>query len=167
MIGPTIMKGYYRNKEATDKAIIINENGEREHITGDIVKQVGENIYFEDRITNMFQRMGFNIHPTKINQVIEQNIEVRESVVVKVEHKSEQYVPVAFVSLNENVNIEEFKEKLDNILNDSLDELAIPYEIIYTKERLPRNLGGKIDTKKLIEDNNIDYVNEKKLKKTL
>ena len=167
VIGPTIMKGYYKNPEATAKAIIINEDGEREHVTGDIVKQIGENLYFEDRITNMFQRMGFNIHPTKINQVIEQNIEVRESVVVKVEHKEEQFVPVAFVSLNANVDIEEFREKLTNILNDTLDELAIPYEIIFTKERLPRNLGGKIDTKKLIEDNNIDYMNEKKLKKTL
>lgn len=166
VIGPTIMKGYYKNPEATKKAIIINENGEREHITGDIVKKVGNYLYFEDRITNMFQRMGFNIHPLKINKIIESNPEVRESIVAKVEHKDEQFVPVAFVSLNSDVNEEIFREKLMKSLKDTLDEMAIPYEIIFTKERLPRNLGGKIDAKKLIEDNNIDYMNEKTFKKT-
>lgn len=155
VITPTLMKGYYKNPEATKKAIFINEFGEREHPTGDIVIKKGEYIYFVDRMTNMFQRMGFNVHPSKIKEIIDKYLNVgEECAVIKVEHPDEQYVPVAFISTNKN--FEQLKEKILEELKQNLDELAVPYDTIKVDE-IPHNAGGKVDAKQLIEKSGISY----------
>lgn len=163
VITPTLMKGYYNNPEATEKAIFINEFGEREHPTGDIVIKKGEYIYFVDRMTAMFQRMGFNVHPSKIKEIIDKYLNVgEECAVIKVEHPDEQYVPVAFISTKRNFDI--LKQEILEDLKQNLDELAVPYEIIKVEE-IPHNAGGKVDSKKLIEISGVNYSKQKKLKR--
>ena len=41
-----------------------------------------------------------------------------------------------------------------------LEETSIPYEIVFVSD-FPRNLGGKIDNKKLLEISGIDYYKSK------
>lgn len=165
VITPTLMKGYYNNPEATKKAIFINENGEREHCSGDIVIKNGEYIFFVDRMTDMFQRMGFNIHPSKIRELIDKHLNVgEECAVIKVEHPDEQYVPVAFIKINEDRDFEKLKQEILKDLNQNIDELAIPYEIIKVPE-IPHNAGGKVDAKQLIEIAGVNYCKQKKIER--
>lgn len=165
VITPTLMKGYYKNLEATNNAIFINKDGEKEHKTGDIVIKKEKNIFFVERMTDMFQRMGFNIHPSKIKEIIDKYLNVgEECAVIKVEHPDEQFVPVAFISINENRNFETLKQEILEDLKQNLDELAIPYEIVEIPE-IPHNAGGKVDTKKLLEISGISYCKQKKIER--
>jgi long-chain acyl-CoA synthetase len=54
--GPTVMKGYYQNEEATAKDIIVDENGRRWFCTGDAgyIDEDGH-IIFQDRVKNMIK----------------------------------------------------------------------------------------------------------------
>ena len=114
-------------------------------------------------MTAMFQRMGFNVHPSKIKEIIDKYLNVgEECAVIKVEHPDEQYVPVAFISTKRNFDI--LKQEILEDLKQNLDELAIPYEIIKVEE-IPHNAGGKVDSKKLIEISGVNYSKQKKLKR--
>lgn len=54
--GPTVMKGYYKNPEATAKDIMVDENGRRWFKSGDAgyIDEDGH-IIFQDRVKNMIQ----------------------------------------------------------------------------------------------------------------
>ena len=77
-----------------------------------------------------------------------------------INHPDEQTVPVAFVKLKEEMPLKE----AENIINENcyqfLEETSIPYEIVFVSD-LPLNLGGKVDTKKLLELSQIDYFKNK------
>ena len=77
-----------------------------------------------------------------------------------INHPDEQMVPVAFIKLKEEMPLKE----AENIINENcyqfLEETSIPYEIVFVSD-LPLNLGGKVDTKKLLELSQIDYFKNK------
>jgi long-chain acyl-CoA synthetase len=54
--GPTVMKGYYKNEEATAQDIVVDENGRRWFRTGDAgyIDDDGH-IFFQDRVKNMIR----------------------------------------------------------------------------------------------------------------
>ncbi len=165
VITSTLMKEYHNNPEATAEAIFINERGEREHKTGDIVIKNGKHIFFVERMTDMFQRMGFNVHPSKIKELIDKYLEVgEECAVIKVEHPDEQFVPVAFISINEGRNFEGLKQIILENLKQNMDELAVPYDIVQV-DKIPHNAGGKVDQKALLEKTGISYCNQKKIQR--
>lgn len=157
--GPTIMQEYLNRKEETDNALMYHKDGNLWLHTKDLgYCDSSGHFYFEDRISDTFMRCGFNIHPNKIAEFLNSTKYVSESYVTGVEHGSEQQVPVAFIVLNEQyVGKEELiKNELYEECFTNLDEFAIPYEFIFV-ENLPRNLGGKIERKTLIEKHKIDY----------
>ena len=165
VITPTLMKRYHNNPEATKETIFINEFGEREHCTGDIVVKKGDFIYFKDRMTDMFWRNGFNVHPSSIKKEIDKYLNVgEECAVIKIEHPDYQCVPVAFISINKDRDFDTLKQEIYQQLKQELDELAVPYEIIKVDE-IPHNAGGKVDTKKLIEISGINYCKQKKIER--
>ena len=51
---------------------------------------------------------------------------------------------------------EKIKEILKDICYNNLDEMSIPYEWIFA-DAIPRNIGGKIVKKELIEKYHLDY----------
>ena len=110
-------------------------------------------------------RRGFNVHPSTINDYLESLSIVDSSVVIGVEHPDEQMVPVAFVKLtDEKCDLEQAKKLIldDCFLN--LEETSIPYDVIFVDD-FPRNLGGKVDSKKLVEMYDVSYAKDKILKK--
>lgn len=54
--GPTVMQGYYKNPEATEKDIFIDESGRRWFMTGDAghIDEEGH-VIFQDRVKNMLK----------------------------------------------------------------------------------------------------------------
>lgn len=155
--GPNIMKQYYNNISETKKVLKKHKDGKIWVHTGDLAYMDEDGyVFFKDRIKNIFMRTGFNIHPSKVNEAIEKIKGVKESHVIGIEHPNEQHVPVAFIVLEDNTNINEMKEKLQE-LRSELDELAVPYDCVFTNKPLPRNSGGKVIEKELIQTSNINY----------
>ena len=86
---------------------------------------------------------------------------VDSSAVVGIEHPDEQMVPVAFVKLsNSDLDLSETRKELLNKCFLNLEETSVPYDVIFVDD-LPRNLGGKVDEKKLVETYGINYMQEK------
>mgnify|MGYP004518332043 FL=1 len=147
--GPTVMKKYLNNDEETSNVLKLHKDGKIWLHLADLghMDEDGQ-LYITDRIKNIFMRNGFNVHPSTISSYISSLPEVKECVVVGIDHEKEQCVPVAFVSLvNDN------KETLDLIKTkcyENLEETSIPYDYV-VMDKLPRNIGGKYDTQLLID----------------
>ena len=109
---------------------------------------------------DIFMRKGFNVHPSKIGEFLLTLPNVSSCKVVGVSHPEEQTVPVAFIELKDVSNLNQEKEFIMNKCYENLEEPSIPYEIIFV-DKMPRNLGGKIDSNYLLEICNIDYQSKK------
>lgn len=159
--GPTVMKEYFNNEEETNKVLRKHKDGKIWLHTADIgyMDEDGQ-IFIKDRIKNIFARRGFNVHPNTVADFISSLPIVEKAFVMGINHPDEQTVPVAFVKLKEEMPLKE----AENIINENcyqfLEETSIPYEIVFVSD-LPLNLGGKVDTKKLLELSQIDYFKNK------
>ena len=160
------MAKYLENEEETKKVLKKHSDGKVWLHTCDLGRMDKDGqVYITDRIKNIFMRRGFNVHPSTINDYLESLSIVDTSVVIGVEHPDEQMVPVAFVKLTEEKCDLEQAKKL--ILDDcflNLEETSIPYDVIFVDD-FPRNLGGKVDSKKLVEMYDVSYAKDKILKK--
>lgn len=159
--GPTVMKEYFNNEEETNKVLRKHKDGKIWLHTADIgyMDEDGQ-IFIKDRIKNIFARRGFNVHPNTVADFISSLPIVEKAFVMGINHPDEQTVPVAFVKLKEEMSLKD----AENIINENcyqfLEETSIPYEIVFVSD-LPLNLGGKVDTKKLLELSQIDYFKNK------
>ena len=159
--GPTVMKEYLNNEEETNEVLKKHKDGKIWLHTADIgyMDEDGQ-IFIKDRIKNIFARRGFNVHPNTVADFISSLPIVEKAFVMGINHPDEQMVPVAFIKLKEEMSLKE----AENIINENcyqfLEETSIPYEIVFVSD-LPLNLGGKVDTKKLLELSQIDYFKNK------
>lgn len=158
--GPMVMKEYLNNPEETEKVLKIHSDGTKWVHTGDLgkVDEDGQ-FYIIGRIKNMFARKGFNVHPNTIANYIMTLNGVKGCEVIGIDHPYEQKVPVAFIERSSNIDEESLKKFILDQCALNLEETSIPYDIIFVDE-LPRNLGGKVDPKRLLEITNVDFSNE-------
>lgn len=158
--GPTIMSGYLNNKEETENVLKLHSDGNVWLHLADLgyCDEDGQ-FYITDRIKNIFMRMGFNVHPSKIAEFINRQNGVEECCVIGIKHPTEENVPVAFVVKEKSIKMsnDTLKEKLIETCKNNLNELDIPYEWHFV-ESIPRNMGGKMDINKLIKEYEIKYV---------
>lgn len=170
--GPAVMKEYLNNIEETKKVIKVHADGKRWIHTKDIgYMDESGHLFHLDRIKNIFMRTGFNVHPSKIAEFLNNIPFVQNSAVIGFEHPKEQCVPVAFVQIDQNntngKTNEELKELLISTAQDNLEEPSVPVDFIFVDE-LPINAGGKIDIPKIKKSADIDFNREDKvLKKSL
>ncbi len=159
--GPTIMSGYLNNPEETRNVLRLHSDGKIWLHQSDLgwCDEDGH-FYMTDRIKNIFMRTGFNVHPSKISEFIISLPEVKDCVVAGVPHPTEQMVPVAFVVLHDpSADKAVVKERLTQECTQNLSETDIPLDWIFV-DKLPRNMGGKVDTKKLVETCKVDYLKQ-------
>lgn len=95
--GPTTMKGYYKDSEATSTAIV---NGWLH--TGDIgyLSEDGW-LYVVDRRKDMIIKGGENIYPAELEDILYRHEDIIDAAVVGMPHESWGEEPVAFVVLRE------------------------------------------------------------------
>jgi len=167
MSGPTMMEEYLNNPDETKKVIKIHSDGTKWlHLGDEGYMDKDGHVYMIDRYKNIFMRNGFNVHPAKIKETLLKSDNVIDCHVVGVDHPIEMAVPVAFVILKENVDTNAVIDELNKLCYDNLDEYFVPYEYKFVKE-LPVNLGGKVDSIKLLEEHNINYENSSEKKVNL
>lgn len=141
--GPNVMKGYWRQPEATARAMV--DGGWFRSGDVGIVDEDGF-FYVRDRIKDMIISGGENIYPAEIEAVLGQHPCVAECGIIGVPDGTWGEVGRAFVVLKPHEAACE--QNLLNFLQGKMAKYKIPKSVELI-EALPRTGSGKIDKQKL------------------
>ena len=160
-----LMMGYLNNEKETNEALQIHNDGHVWLHTGDLGYMDKDGfLFYQGRIKRMIISSGYNVYPSRIEEVIESHPAVLQCSVVGVPHFYKQEVPKAFIVLKEDLQGMFIKQELDKIAikNDiknycakKLSKYMIPNDIVIRKS-LPKTKLGKVDFQKLKEDTRED-----------
>ncbi|MEV0686893.1 long-chain fatty acid--CoA ligase [Nocardia sp. NPDC050378] len=135
--GPKVTKAYWRDDEATQRAI---QDGWFH--TGDIGRFDEDGfLYIEDRKKDMIVSGGENIATPEVERVLYENPDVVEAAVIGIPHPRWGEVPKAFVVLREGSTLG--AEDLKLFCRERLAKYKVPAEIQMTSA-LPRTPSGKV-----------------------
>ena len=155
--GPTLMKGYLNNPEATKNTLMKHRDGKYWVHTDDIgVMDEDGYIYHKGRFKRMLTRSGNKLWLTDLDEKIMQTGLVSSCCSVKLDDAAEREVPVVHVVLKENADEFEVINQLNNYLKENCPPFYLPkYYII--KEYLPyTEVNKKLDFKSLEKENILD-----------
>ncbi|GMQ78708.1 MAG: long-chain fatty acid--CoA ligase [Anaerolineae bacterium] len=135
--GGNVTTGYWKNPEATRKAII---DGWLH--SGDAAKYDEEGFYYiVDRWKDMFISGGENVYPAEVENVIYQHPAVAEVAIIGMPHPKWDEVGLAVVVVKEDHQLTE--EELFDFCQGKLARYKIPKSVIFT-DTLPRTAAGKV-----------------------
>ena len=135
--GPTVMKGYFRNDEATAEAFA----GGWFH-SGDLVREDEEGyIYVVDRKKDMIISGGENIYPAELEGVLHAHEGVADVAVIGVPHAKWVETPIAIVVRVPGSDVT--GQELIEHCREHLAGYKKPAGIVFVDE-LPRNASGKV-----------------------
>ncbi len=144
--GPNVMKGYWKQPEATANAM----TADGYFRTGDIGYMDEDGyVYIVDRTKDMLLCGGFNVYPRNIEEAMYQHPSVAEVSVIGVPDEYRGETPKAFIKLKAGaapVTLEEMKAFLKDRLGKH--EMIGSMEI---RDELPKTAVGKISKKDLRE----------------
>ena len=142
---PTVMLGYYKNAEETQKTIV-----DGWLYTGDI-GYVDEDGYFyiTDRKKDLIIVGGFNVFPREIDELIYQHPKVKEGITIGLPdpHKGERIKVYIVLKEGETATPEEFI----TYFKERLTPYKVPTEVEFRTE-LPKSMIGKILRRALREE---------------
>lgn len=159
--GPGVMKGYYRNQEATDSVL---KDGWL--YTGDMARMDEDGfIYLVDRKKDVIISGGENIYPVEIEDFLQAHDDIKDVAVIGLPDRRLGEIPVAVVETKTGRTLTE--AMLMEFCRD-LPRYKRPRKIFFDK--VPRNPTGKIEKPKLrekirslnIPDNVVDFRPERK-----
>jgi carnitine-CoA ligase len=139
---PSLMKGYYKNPEATNETL---KNGWL--YTGDNgYYQESGYIWFVDRNKDMIKRAGENISSIEVENVIRDHPSVEDCAVISVpDHLREESV-AAFIKIIKDKTLSE--EELKSHCEERLSYFKVP-QIFKFVDNFPRTSIGKIQKNQL------------------
>ncbi|WP_102345205.1 o-succinylbenzoate--CoA ligase [Bacillus sp. Marseille-P3661] len=142
--GPSVTKGYWRNKHASNKSIL---NGWL--YTGDIgyLDEDGF-LYVLDRRSDLIISGGENIYPAEVESVLLAYPGIIEVGVAGVDDIKWGQVPVAFVKTADGKDV--IVEELLSFCAERLAKYKVPSQVYFVDE-LPRNASNKLMRHKLKE----------------
>ncbi|MBM3558039.1 MAG: long-chain fatty acid--CoA ligase, partial [Alphaproteobacteria bacterium] len=140
--GPGIMKGYFRNPEAT--AATIRDGW---LFTGDIGR-VDEDgyVYIVDRKKELIIAGGYNIYPREVEDVLYAHPDVLEAVVVGRPDEKLGEMPVAHVAPKTGRRLD--PEALRSYCAERVSRYKVPRDFVILPE-LPKGPTGKIDRRRI------------------
>ncbi len=143
--GPHMMRGYYKNPQATQDAF--TPDGWLR--TGDLGYRDQDGFFFvTGRIKELIIKGGENIAPREIDEALLQHPDVLEAAVVGIPDKHYGQVIRACVILREGHLAD--SENLRQFCNEKLGRFKTPAEFLFVKD-LPRGPSGKIQRLKLLD----------------
>jgi acyl-CoA synthetase (AMP-forming)/AMP-acid ligase II len=138
--GPNVMKGYYKDPEATQETL---RNGWLH--TGDMGRYDEDGFFFyTDRKKDMIVRGGFNVYPVEVESALYEHPAVKQCAVVAKPHPKLGEDVLALVVLVEGKKAT--AEQLIAFCSDKLADYKRPREVIFV-DSLPLNPMGKVDKK--------------------
>jgi fatty-acyl-CoA synthase len=135
--GPHVIKGYWKNPQATAAAI---QDGWLH--TGDLVRRDEDGYYYiVDRKKDLIISGGENIYPAELEKILHGHPEIKEAAVIGVPHPKWGEVGRAVVVAREGSQLDE--RAVLEYLQARLARYKLPKSVAFTSE-LPRNPAGKI-----------------------
>mgnify|MGYP000036068420 FL=1 len=143
--GPTLMLGYLKEEQETNDTLKYDENGTKWLFTGDMGYMDDEGfVYFKQRIKRMIVTSGYNVYPSRIEDVIDKCPDVNYCCVIGVKDPYKMQKIRAYIVLNEGVPATAGeKERIKDFCKPYLDRYEWPKEIEF-RDALPRTLVGKV-----------------------
>lgn len=141
--GPQLADGYWKNKKKTSSNFVdIDINGKQTQIylTGDKGYMKKGLLYFGGRIDNQIKIKGYRVEIDEIDVAL-RKVGVSICKTVFYEQKL-----ITFIEDHKDYNLPKIRESLEQIL----PHYFIPSQFHRIK-KIPRNINGKIDNKKLIK----------------
>jgi len=140
--GPGVMKGYYKNPEATAKVL---KDGWL--YTGDMAKRDSDGfIYLVDRKKDVVICGGENIYPVEVENFLLTHNDIKDAAVIGMPDRRLGEIPVAIIEVKPGRHITE--EMIFEFCKE-LPRYKRPKKVIFDK--VPRNPTGKIEKPKLRE----------------
>ena len=116
---------------------------------------------YKQRLKRMIVTSGYNVYPSQIEEVLEQHEAVLDATVIGVPHPYKVEVGKAYIALNKGYTAnQKLKDELMELCKKNLAHYAIPKEWEFRKS-LPKTIVGKVDFRKLQEENNEKRAEEK------
>jgi long-chain acyl-CoA synthetase len=141
--GPSIIKGYWRNPEATAATFV--DGWLR---TGDIARLDEEGFcYILDRAKDMLIRGGENIYCVEVENALYEHPAVIDAAIVAIPHHSLGEEPGAVVTLKPGTSASE--AELRAFVAERLAAFKVPAKIVFSPDMLPRNPTGKLMKREL------------------
>ncbi|MBW3658587.1 MAG: AMP-binding protein, partial [Actinobacteria bacterium] len=135
--GPNVFAGYWRDPEATERALV--DGWLR---TGDVAERDGEGFYrIRDRVKDMFISGGENVYPAEIESVLHDHPAVVEAAVIGVPHERWGEVGVAFVVVRDGADVD--ADELLDRCRERLARFKVPTDVRFLDE-LPRSAMNKV-----------------------
>jgi long-chain acyl-CoA synthetase len=136
--GPNVVKGYWRNPEATAKTFV---DGWLK--SGDLARIDEEGFcYIVGRAKDMLIRGGENIYCVEVENALYEHPAVIDAAVVPIAHRTLGEEPGAVVTLKEGTKASE--EELRAFVAQRIAAFKVPVRIMLRDDMLPRNAAGKI-----------------------
>jgi long-chain acyl-CoA synthetase len=144
--GPQVMKGYYNNKEETDKTI--DKDGWLH--TGDIARMDKDGyFYIVDRKKDLIIAGGYNVVPREVEEVLCMHPKVMEAAVIGVPDAKRGEVVKAFVVLKEGATAT--PDEIRSFCKEKLAPYKVPSHVEFRKE-LPKTQVGKVLRRTLLDE---------------
>ena len=141
--GPNIVKGYWKQPEATAQTFV--DGWVR---TGDLARLDEEGFCFIiDRAKDMLIRGGENIYCVEVENALYEHPAVMDAAIVGIPHKTLGEEPGAAVTLTPGADVSE--AELRGFVAERLAAFKVPVRVLFFPETLPRNANGKILKKEL------------------
>lgn len=152
--GPSVMLGYYNNEKETNDALRYHKDGNLWLHTGDIGSMDKDGFFsYKQRIKRMIVTSGYNVYPSQIEEVLEQHEAVLDATVIGVPHPYKVEVGKAYIALKQGFKeTPSLRKELLELCEKNLAKYAIPKEWEFRKS-LPKTIVGKVDFRKLQEEN--------------
>lgn len=159
--GPTVMLGYLDNEKETNEMLQIHKDGSLWLHTGDMGMMDEDGIItYRQRLKRMIISSGYNIYPSHVEEVIEEHPAVLKCSVIGIPHPYKIEVPKAYIVLKNGYRPLSVRKSIKEHCKKNLAAYSIPYDFEYRKS-LPKTLIGKVDIKRLQEENQERRKNEK------
>ncbi|CCT72851.1 related to 4-coumarate--CoA ligase [Fusarium fujikuroi IMI 58289] len=144
--GPTVFKGYYKNRVATDECL---ESGFIR--TGDVVyiESESKKLFILDRKKDLIKVRGFQVAPAELESELFSHPGVAEAAVVGITNASGMECPRAYVVRRQGSMVS--AAELVNYLGSRLPSYKRLTGGVCFMEALPRNANGKLLKKELRE----------------
>ena len=151
--GPTVMLGYLKLPEETEKTLRRLPDGDTWLYTGDLGCMDEDGfVYFRQRLKRLIITNGYNVYPSQLENVIDSCPEVAYSCVIGVPDPRRMHRVKAFIVPVDGVTPDDaLKERIMKRLRLHIAQYALPREIEFRKA-LPRTLVGKVAFRALEEE---------------